>query len=83
MTQDLDTVFYANSTNDSSTAQLLSLCNNDSDTVLANENTDSGVTQSDQGNGTVSNTSLPNTPKDQSAVKFNVSLSHNEESTDC
>ena len=83
MTQDLDTVFYANPTNDSSTAQLLSLCNNDRDTVLANVNTDRGITQSDQGSGTVSNTSLPSTSKDQSVVTFNVSLSHNEESTDC
>ena len=129
MTQNLDTIFYANTTNDSSTAQLLSLYNNDnndnsdsgvtqsdqdngtasntslpstpkdqsavifnvsfshdnsdSDTVLANDNTDSGITQSDQDNGAVSNTSLPSTPKDQSIVIFNVSLFHNEESTDC
>ena len=78
MTQNLDTTFYANTTNDSSTAQLLSLYNNDT-----NENTDSGVTRSDQGNGTVSNTSLPSTPKDQSAVTIYVSFSHDEDSTSC
>ena len=77
MTQDLDTTFYANTTNDSSTAQLLSLCNNDN-----NDNSDSGVTQSDQDNGTASNTSLPSTPKDQSAVIFNVSFSHDNSDSD-
>ena len=81
--QDLDTVFYSNPTSGLSTAQLLSPNNNDSATVLANDNTDSGITQSDQDNGTTSNTSLPSTPKDQSVLIFNVSLFHNEESTDC
>ena len=83
MVQDLDTLFYSNPTSGSSTAQLLSPSNNDSDTVLANDNTDSGITQSDQDNGAVSNASLPSTPKDQSIVILNVSLFHNEESTDC
>ena len=81
--QDLDTVFYSNPASSSSTAQLFSPNNNDSATVLANDNSDSGITQSDQDNGTASNTSLPTTPKDQSVVIFNVSLFHNEESTDC
>ena len=83
MVQGLDTVFYCNPASGSSTAQLLSPNNNDSATVLTNDNTDSGITQSDQDNGTTSNTSLPSTPKDQSVVIFNVSLFHNEESTDC
>ena len=83
MVQELDIVFYSNPASGSSTAQLLSPNNNDSATVLANDNTDSGITQSDQDNGTASNTPLPSTPKDQSVVIFNVSLFHNEESTDC
>ena len=81
--QDLNTVFYSNPASGSSTAQLLSPNNKDSATVLANDNTDSGIAQSNQDNGTVSNISLPSTPKDQSVVIFNLSLFHNEESTDC
>lgn len=83
MTQELDTVFYSHTTNESSTAQLSSLCNGDSGTMLSNDNSDSGVTQSNQDNGMTSNSSPPSPSKDQSVVIFNVTFSHHEESTDC
>ena len=83
VTQELDTVFYSVPTNESSTAHLLSLCNGDSGTMLSNDNSDNGVTQSDQDDDATSNSSPPSPSKDQSEVIFNVAFSQYEESTDC
>ena len=81
--QESDAVFSnetANPIYDSSTAQLLSSY---SGVVLAENNRDSGVPQSDQDNSTTSNGTPPSASNDNDQpLSFKVSFSH-EESTDC
>ena len=66
MGQEIDMVRYSETpypTNDGSTANLLTLC---SDTVLAKDNSDSGVVQSDLESGITSGNSPPKTCNHQS-----------------
>ena len=71
MGQEIDMVHYSEtpySTNDGSNAHLLTLC---SDTVLAKDNSESGVAHSDLQSGIASSSSPPNTCNHQS-VSFSV-----------
>ena len=66
--QEIDMVHYIETpypTNDRSTAHLLTLC---SDTVLAKDNSDSGIAHSDLENGIASSSSPTNTCKHQSVT---------------
>ena len=83
-----NTVFYSETSRpvyDSNTTQLLSTHNKNSNIVLAEDSSDSGVAHGDQENGVTLNGSPPNSSSDPPLV-FNVACSPdhgNEESTEC